>query len=439
MRKTLARGNSKLIKAWAFYDWANSVYPLVVSSAVFPIFFTTISEQAAKEDRVPQWIDFLSAESRITATTAIGFIIISLISPLLSGMADYAGKKKFFLQFFCYLGSVCCILLAFFSYDYLFISLVIYMLALIGFCGSLIFYNAYLPEVAFPEQQDKVSAKGYSYGYVGSVILLLLCLALIQGGFYPENGILGLNAVQVSFILVGIWWMGFAQYTYKFIPTVEAKDPPNGSSIFSAGFRELRGIWLRLKENLQMKRYLGAFFVYSMAVQTVMIVATYFGTTEVDWPEDEATTGLIVSILTIQLVAVVGAWLASKLSSRIGNIKTLIVINVVWILICVGGYFVHTPFQFYGTAAAVGFVMGSIQSLSRSTYSKMIPEDTDETASYFSFYDIAEKVGIVLGLAVFTIVREQFDSMRYSILFLLVFFVIGAVLLIRVPKIQAKT
>ncbi len=435
MRKTYKRGQSKLINAWAFYDWANSVYPLVVSSAIFPIFFTAISETASEEGNVPGWIASLSAESRITATTAIGFIIISLISPLLSGIADYAGKKKFFLQFFCYLGGVSCVLLAFFSYDYLFTSLLIYMMALIGFCGSLIFYNAYLPEVAYPEQQDKVSARGYSFGYVGSVILLLLSLALIQGGFYPEQGILTLNAVQVSFILVGVWWIGFAQVTYMYLPAAHKKTPPSGTSIFTSGFLELKGIWKSLGSNLQMRRYLMAFFVYSMAVQTVMIVATYFGTTEVDWPEDEATTGLIFSILLIQLVAVVGAWVASKVSKKIGNMHTLVLINVIWVGICVFGYFVHTPYQFYATAAAVGFVMGSIQSLSRSTYSKMIPESSDETASYFSFYDVAEKVGIVLGLGVFTIVREQFDSMRYSILFLLVFFVIGALMLLRVPRV----
>ncbi|MGB3590379.1 MAG: MFS transporter [Nonlabens sp.] len=442
MSKILKRGNKKLINAWAFYDWANSVYSLVISSAIFPIYYTAVSAAAFKEGNVPDLLAGLSSESIINIVTALGFLIVSVLSPLLSGVADYSGRKRAFLKVFCYLGSISCVLLAFFSFDYLYVSLSIYMLALIGFWGSLVFYNSFLPDVAFPEQQDAVSAKGFSLGYIGSVLLLVLCLGLVQGGFYPEEGlfsdsdVLRLDAVQLSFILVGLWWWGFAQYTYCYLPAGNVKEAQEGISIWNSGFLELKKIWFKLNENLQMKRYLGAFFIYSMAVQTVMIVATYFGTTEVEWPEGESTQGLIVSILLIQLVAVLGAWIASKLSRKLGNINTLIIINIIWASICVYGYFVVTPMQFYITAAAVGFVMGSIQSLSRSTYSKMIPEGATDTASYFSFYDVAEKVGIVLGLAIFIAVREQFDSMRYSILFLLLFFVIGAILLMRVPRLK---
>ncbi len=439
MKKILPRGSKKLLNAWAFYDWANSVYSLVINSAIFPIFYAAVSIKAFKEGNVPDILQGVNNESIIIVTTAIAFLIVSILSPILSGIADYSGNKKRFLQFFCYLGAFSCIGLSFFSFDYLWNSLLIYLLALVGFWGSLVFYNSYLPDIAFPEQQDAISAKGFSMGYIGSVLLLIICLVLLEGGFYPEDGLLPDNAYfqlysfQLSFILVGLWWMGFAQYTYKYLPLGTKKDRSEVKNIFTNGFKELKKIYKSLSANLQMKRYLGAFFIYSMAVQTVMLVATYFGTEEVQWEEDGATMGLIISILLIQLVAIFGAWLASLLSRKLGNIKTLIVINILWAVICVYGYFVVTPMQFYITAGFVGLVMGSIQSLSRSTYSKMIPDGNPDTASYFSFYDVAEKIGIVIGMLIFAVVGELSGSMREPILFLIVFFIVGIILLSRVP------
>jgi len=431
MKRILPKGNKKLLNAWAFYDWANSVYSLVIASAIFPIYYSAISKKAFETGNVPAVLRDVNNESIIIVTTAIAFLIVSVISPILSGIADYSGKKKRFMQFFCYLGGVSCIALAFFSFDYLWFSLLAYLLALVGFWGSLVFYNSYLPDIAFPEQQDRISARGFSMGYAGSVILLVCCLILIEGGFFPSGSIV---PVQISFVLVGLWWMGFAQVTYAYLPQGTRKDRSDVDNIITNGFKELQKIWGQLKENLQMRRYLLAFFVYSMAVQTVMLVATYFGTEEVTWGEDGATMGLILSILMIQLVAILGAFVASSLSRKHGNITVLIGINMIWAAICIYGYFVKTPMQFYITAAAVGFVMGSIQSLSRSTYSKMIPAGSVDTASFFSFFDVAEKIGIVIGMLLFATVGELTGSMRGSILFLVLFFIIGIFLLMRVPK-----
>lgn len=437
MEHNLPRGHRKLRYAWAFYDWANSVYSLVVTSAIFPIFYASVSEAAFETGNIPKSLQGISGENIIFITTAIAFLIVSILSPMLSGIADYSGKKKRFMQFFCYLGGLSCIGLAFFTFDHLYLSLLTYLLALVGFWGSLVFYNSYLPDIALPYQQDATSALGFSLGYVGSVILLILCLAMLKFGFYPEdNDLLGLRSDQMSFILVGVWWMGFAQITYLYLPQGTKKDTSQVKNIITNGFKELRKIWEQLSDNLQLKRYLGAFFIYSMAVQTVMLVATYFGEKEVQWGEDGATTGLIVSILLIQLVAILGAYIASKCSAKFGNVPVLIVINILWVAICIAGYFVETPHQFYATAGAVGLVMGSIQSLSRSTYSKMIPDGSLDTASYFSFYDVAEKIGIVIGMSIFAGVNQLSGSMRDSILFLVVFFVIGVVLLYRVPRIK---
>jgi UMF1 family MFS transporter len=197
----------------------------------------------------------------------------------------------------------------------------------------------------------------------------------------------------------------------------------------------MKSVWIELQTQFRLKKYLIAFFVYSMAVQTVMLVASFFGENEIAWKEYgiDKTMGLIISILIIQLIAVLGAYLTSYLSNLIGNIKTLIIINFIWVGICVFAYFVISPYQFFITAGVVGLVMGGIQSLSRSTYAKFLPE-TNDTTSYFSFYDVSEKIGIVIGMVIFATVEVITGSMRNAILFLVVFFLLGLVLLFKVPE-----
>jgi len=429
--KTHIKGEKKVLNAWAFYDWANSVYALVISSSIFPLFYGALFRLEDKESASFFGIDTPS-ESIISYVTAIGFLIIAFISPLLSGVADYLGNKKFFLKLFCFVGSISCMMLYFFDLNNLYISLFFYMMALIGFWGSLVFYNSYLPDIAYPEQQDAVSAKGYSLGYIGSVILLLINLAMVmKSELFGFDG--PMQAMKFSFVLVGIWWLGFSQISYRLLPNFRNSKKISPQAFFS-GFRELKRIFKELKQYPVLKGYLGAFFVYSMAVQTVMIIAAYFGEKEVQWEnDDQRQMGLIVSILLIQLIAVVGAILTSKLSKRIGNINALIVINTAWIFICICAYFVVKPTSFYIVAAMVGLVMGGIQSLSRSTYSKLLPETTD-TTSFFSFYDVTEKIGIVIGMLIYGVIAQITGKMQNAILFLVVFFAIGIVLLIRTAK-----
>jgi len=426
----LLKGDSKLLNAWAFYDWANSVYALVISSTIFPLYYGALFRQKNIEEIVLLGFSVRS-EALISYVTAIGFLIIAFISPLLSGIADYMGNKKFFLKLFCYIGAISCMSLYFFSLNTVVLSLVSYLLALIGFWGSLVFYNSYLPDIAHKEQQDKISAKGFSLGYVGSVILLLICLAMVMS---VENDAERLQMMKYSFLLVGIWWIGFSQYTYHYLPNNKNENKLHKNVVFN-GFKELQKVWQQIKQLKSLRRYLGAFFVYSMAVQTIMIIAAYFGEKEVQWGSDsKRTIGLIVSILLIQLVAVLGAWLTSKLVAHYGNIFVLIVLNFSWILICTYAYFVVTPNDFYIAAVFVGLVMGGIQSLSRSTYSKFIPEDSKDTTSFFSFYDVAEKIGIVIGMFTYGYIADVTGKIQNAILFLILFFIIGLLLLLRVPK-----
>ncbi|MEJ6792864.1 MAG: MFS transporter, partial [Lacinutrix sp.] len=344
--------------------------------------------------------------------------------------ADYVGNKKVFMKIFCYIGSLGCIGLFCFSKDYIHLSMFFYFMGLIGYWGSLVFYNSYLPDIAFPEQQDKISAKGFSLGYIGSVILLVLNLIMVMS----FEGEAALKMMRYSFITVGLWWMLFSQYTFYILPKGVSTGHKVTKAVIFNGFRELKQVWKELKQNKRLKKYLNAFFVFSMAVQTIMLMATYFGSNEIKWEEygADVSQGLIASILVIQLVAIIGAFLTSRASAKFGNIKTLIVINAIWMLLCFYAYFMVTPNQFYIAAGFVGLVMGGVQSLSRSTYSKFIPE-TEDTTSYFSFYDVAEKIGIVIGMSIFAIV-DQLKSMRYAILFLFIFFLFGIILLFRVPK-----
>lgn len=424
----LPKGSKKLINAWAFYDWANSVYTLVIASSIFPIYYGALFKM-----RNTLYIDAFGTNFKSTAlisfVTAAAFLLVAFLSPLLSGIADYAGNKKLFMKFFCYLGASSCIGLYWFNLENIYIGLFFYFAALIGFWGSLVFYNSYLPDIAFPEQQDAASAKGYSIGYIGSVVLLLINLSMVMTA---ESSEAAFSAMKVSFIMVGVWWIVFSQYTFYYLPKgVKKEGQKKKLAIIFGGFKELKKVWSSLSENPILKKYLGSFFIYSMAVQTVMLVATYFGEQEISWRDDsEKTTGLIVSILVIQLVAVVGAQATSFISSKIGNIRTLILINMIWVVLCSGAYFVSTPMDFYITAGFVGLVMGGIQSLSRSTYSKLLPE-TSDTASYFSFYDVAEKIGIVVGMCVYGIIDQFTGSPRLAIALLAVFFVVGVIMLNR--------
>jgi UMF1 family MFS transporter len=426
--ESLKKGSKKLLNAWAFYDWANSVYTLTIASSIFPIFYASLfldSNQPVKA------FGFEFKQTvLITLVTAFTFLIVAILSPILSGVADYVGNKKRFMQFFCYVGSIGSIGLYWFSLDHIYISLLFYFMGLIGYWGSLVFYNSYLPDIAYPEQQDSISAKGFSLGYIGSVLLLVINLGMVMSQDTPEDA---KQMMRYSFIMVGIWWLLFSQYTFYVLPNGVNKGHKVTKAVLFNGFRELKLVWIELKQNKRLKAYLNAFFVFSMAVQTIMLIAVYFGEKEISWADNnEKTQGLIVSILIIQLIAIVGAVLTSRASKKFGNINTLIVINIFWMFLCFYAYFMVTPNQFYIAAGFVGLVMGGIQSLARSTYSKFLPE-TDDTTSYFSFYDVAEKIGIVIGMVIFAIVEEQ-SNMRNAILFLFVFFLIGIILLFRVPK-----
>jgi UMF1 family MFS transporter len=430
----IKKGDKKTMNRWAFYDWANSVYPLVISTAIFPIYYESVTANIGLGESHDEVL-FFGVQIKNTVlysyVVAASFLMVCILSPLLSGVADYSGSKKRFLQFFCYLGAISTASLYFFNPEHLEISMLSIFLASLGFWNSLVFYNAYLPEVAEPKDHDRLSAKGFSLGYAGATILLITCLIGMQV-FDPQ-----LITPEMCFVLTGLWWIGFSQLTYTVLPNSQSKNKITGR-ILGDGFRELLKVGKFIRTTTQLKRYLVSFFLFSMGVQTVMLMAVLFAKKEVFTPDpitgESETAGLIIAVILIQFIAIPGAFAFSWASRKIGNIKTLGIALAIWCLCCsFAYYFVYDAFNFYILAGVVGFVMGGTQSLSRSTYSKYLPE-TKDTASFFSFFDITEKAGIVIGMVIFGYVESTSGNMRMSVLALIIFFILGLVALFFIPK-----
>jgi UMF1 family MFS transporter len=419
--------NKKVINGWAMYDWANSAYNLVITSTIFPAYYEAVTgdgNENTSVDTVKLFGREFVNTSLYNYALAIAFIIVAISSPILSSIADYRGNKKKFLFFFCTIGSLACSSMYFFTKDNLAFGLACLIIACIGFWNSLVFYNSFLPEIAAPEDQDRVSAKGFSMGYIGSMILQIICFVFVLS---PDSfGITVSKASQISFLLVGFWWWGFAQFSLSRLPNSTPIGNTKSANIFTKGYKELNKVWHQVKSMPILKRYLLAFFFYNMGVQTVMLVATLYGKSELNIP----TTNLIIAILIIQFIAIPGAYTIAFLSKKIGNFKALMATVFFWIVLCVIGY--NLPKnginEFYGLAVLVGFVMGGIQSLSRSTYAKLMPE-TKDTTSFFSFYDVTEKIAIVIGMFSFGYINEFTGSQRNSVLALVVFFILGLVIL----------
>lgn len=422
-------GDKKLINAWAFYDWANSVYSLVISTAVFPLYYSAVTD-----GKIVSFLgmDWDHPDSLYSYALSFSFLVVAIISPVLSGIADYTGSKKKFMKFFCFLGSFSVMSLYFFEgIDTVWIGIVFTILASVGFWASLVFYNAYLPEVAHPEQQDRASAKGFIYGYIGSIILLVINLVMIQK---PEFfGITASAASRISFVMVGLWWLGFAQITFRRLPNDVYNKKPEEDYIWK-GFRELKKVAKEVSNYPTLKKFLIAFFLLSVGVQTIILLATIFGSTELGLE----TIDLIITVLLIQIVAILGAFLFSRLSEKKGNLFALKVTIIIWMIVCFCAFLLHKDLPnvsvyFYSLGAILGLVLGAIQSLTRSTYSKLLPE-TEDHATYFSFYDVTEKIAIVLGTFVYGLLYAITDSMQWSVLCLAFFFLVSFIILTTLKK-----
>jgi len=470
------KNNPKIMKAWALYDWANSVYSLVITSTIFPIYYSILSTIEDKKEYVQetgQWIDVpvrhmirvfgkeYQPDAIYGYSLTLSFFIVVLLSPFLSSLADTIGNKKSFLQFFCYLGATSCMGLAMFTgMDTVFLGLLFSITASVGFWGSLVFYNSFLPDIATPDKQDALSARGYVYGYLGSVLLVIICLVLIQ--FLAKDAEQAKMYTRISFLLTGAWWFGFSQYTFKYLPqfgSVKEQLPKdlvllNYKNIFKK-HQEQGGVWVVLKDNIKfyldvakqsfrelfkvgntlfrdrnLKFFLSSFFFYSVGMQTIFLMATLFGKSEINLEQDK----LIMTLLVIQIEAIIGAVVFSRLSRRIGNKNVISIAIVLWIVACLSAYYLNkenpnVEYQFYGIAAIIGLVMGGLQAMSRSTYSKLLPGNGMDNTTFFSFYDVLEKIAIIIGTFIFATMIEKYHNMRFSALSMSIFFAVGLILI----------
>lgn len=427
------KNNPKVIKAWAYFDWANSAYSLVITSTIFPVYYTVITTTKEHGDKVLFFGKWFVNTALSNYAMAVGYLMMVFLLPILSSVSDYHGNKKSFMKFFTYLGGLACIGLFFFKLETLELGVILFALAAVGWIGGALFYNSYLPEIATPDHQDKVSAQGFAWGYIGSVILQIICFIFV---LMPDTfGITDPSfPARLSFLLVGVWWIAFAQISFKRLPNGSTNYEKVNKNLIHSGFQELHKVWLQVKEMRTLKFFLAAFFFYSMGVQTIMLVAANFGEKILHL----GATKLIITILLIQLLAILGAYLMSYLAGKLGNFTVLMLVVIIWIFVCITAYFITSEYQFYALACVVGLVMGGIQSLSRSTYSKLLPDNTPDTASFFSFYDVTEKLAIVIGLFSFGYIEEFTGNMRNSAVSLTTFFSLGLVFLVLISLQKRK-
>lgn len=417
------------------YDWANSVYQLTIASAIFPIYYNQVTKSGPDD----YMVSFFGLEVINTVlyswAIAAAYLVVAIFSPMLSSIADYTGRRKSFMQFFTWLGALSCGALFFFDSSNIELGIIAFALGTLGYGGSIVFYNSFLPVICPAEDQDKVSARGYSLGYLGGVVLLLFNLLMIM-----KPDLFGITdpflPARISFLTVFIWWIGFSQITFRRLPryTFRKRRKDKETNIFFEGYRELDKVFKQVRNSKKLSHFLIGFFFVMMGLLTTMFMAATYGEKELGLKEDI----LIPTILVIQLVGMLGAWMFSRLSARFGNLQALLLSVIMWIFIIVGAYFISNSIQFVLAAMFIGIVMGGTQALARSTYSKMLPESTTDHTSYFSFYDVMEKLATVAGTFSFGIIEAITGSMRFSVLTIAVFFILGAIFLLLTLRIELK-
>lgn len=424
------KGDRKVIRGWVMYDWANSVYQLTISSAIFPIYYNTVTRSG--DDYT---VSFFGAKVINTVlfswAIAAAYLVVAAFSPLFSSIADYTGRRKAFMQVFTWIGALSCGALFFFNSSNVELGIIAFALGTLGYGGSIVFYNSFLPVIAEPKDQDRISARGYSLGYLGGVVLLLFNLLMImKPGLFGIEGDSSLPA-RISFVTVFLWWIGFSLITFARLPKYTFRKRIHHANVWTNGYKELRTVFNYVRKSFKLSMFLAGFFFTMMGLLTVMFMAATYGEKELGFKEDV----LIPTILLIQLVGMFGAWLFARLSARMGNLKALMLAVGIWILICFGAYFIIHVIGFLIAAFCIGLVMGGAQALARSTYSKMLPETTDHT-SFFSFYDVMEKLATVLGTFSFGVIEALTGSMRFSVLAVGIFFVIGMIFFMLLLKKQ---
>ncbi|NMD10896.1 MAG: MFS transporter [Acidobacteria bacterium] len=427
----MPQDDKRTIKGWVRYDWANSVYQLTISSAIFPIYYNQVTRHG--DDFTVHFFGLPVINTVLYSwAIAAAYLLVAFLSPFLSSIADYTGLRKGFMKGFTILGAASCSALFFFDSNTIELGVICFALGTVGYGGSLVFYNSFLPIIASPAEQDKVSARGYISGYLGGVVLLIVNLIVVmQPAFF---GITDPKLpAKLAFLSVGLWWFGFSQTTFRRLPKYTFGHRETGTSVILGGYRQLRIVFRQIRRMPRLRIFLPAYFFITMGLLTVMFMAATYGEKALRLGE----TVLIATILLIQLIGMLGAWLFARLSGRVGNIKAFRLTVYIWIGICVAAYFITDAVGFLCVGIAVGLVMGGSQSLARSTYSKMLPPTEDHT-SFFSFFDVMEKLATVAGTFSFGIIEALTGNMRNSVLAITLFFAVGLAFLFRLMVVERR-
>lgn len=414
---------TKAQKGWVIFDCANSAYYLIINSTIFPALFAAMVPNGS----FAFGTHIKSSEAMFQLAIGLSYLVIVFLSPILSGIADYGNRKKFFMKVFTLIGSGACFSLYLFNKDRIELGVIAAAIAMIGYSGSIVFYNAFLPEIATTEEQDKLSARGFATGYLGSSILLILIV--VASSFYKELGFNDtVEVFSLGFVAVGAWWILFSQYTFKHLPA-EEKIKVSYKEVIKNGFKETKKVWTQIKSQELLHKFIITYFFISMGLQTLVLIAPLFALDNLGVKSSE----LIVVALIIQVTGIIGAMFFAWLSKKKGNFNALFFPLIIFVFICLSVVFVVNSTLFYVVGICLGFAMAGAQSLARSTYSKILPE-THDHASFFSFYDIAEKLATAIGMLMAATLSFVSNS-RNSILALSIIFMIAIFMLRKTQKI----
>lgn len=414
------------LRAWAMYDWGISAAQTTIMTAVFPIFFVSYAGAG---------MDGTKASETWGIANTVGAVLIAILAPLLGAVADYRAAKRRFLALFMILGVGATVSMFFIGQGQILLASVLFVLTLAGATGSMTFYEALLPHIANEHEIDRVSTAGYALGYVGGGLLLALNLLWIQ-----QPGLFGLPSgeglspsdaslpARLAFVSVGVWWLLFSLPLFRRVPepprTIEADEQP-GQNAMRVAFTRLGETLRELRGYKQAFLMMLAFTIYNDGIQTIIKMASVYGT-EIGIGQSD----LITAILLVQFIGIPCAFAFGALAGRIGAKRSVFIGLIVYTGICIFAYTMTSAREFYILAVLVGLVQGGTQALSRSMFATLIPKH--KSGEFFGFFSVFEKFGGILGPLVFAVVINRFQSSQLAILSVIVFFVVGGLLLLGV-------
>lgn len=413
---------SKEENSWIFYDWANSAYSIIITTAVFPLYYKAVATGAG--------VSMSNSTAYLGYTVAIATFILAMIGPLLGTIADYEGLKKKFFLFFFLMGTAATVSLAFVPSGNWLWLLIIYTITAVGFHGANIFYDAFLVDVTPEERMNKISARGFGLGYIGSTIPFIISIAIILLAGKEIIPLTTSTASRIAFVITAIWWFVFTIPMVKNVHQIHGiKREPN---LLASSFRRLGGTFKEIRKYRTVFLFLLAYFFYIDGVGTIISMSTAYGS-----DLGISAENLLIILFVTQVVAAPFAILYGKLAQKFTGKKMLYVGIIVYIIVCVYAFFMKTTMDFWVLAMLVATSQGGIQALSRSYFARLVPKE--KSNEFFGFYNIFGKFASVMGPLLVGVTAQLTGSSAYGVFSLVILFIIGITILSRVPEPDVET